>query len=313
MGDLAFNDDLGMLAEGHESQWVTDIFAGIKASSFVRAFKTAHDLAWWFIDGYVIKLPAARKEIQKTLDFTSSRLRKRLQNHPERPDLWTQIINKGVGDQSLDEDEHKGLAFFFMVAGTETTASALSAMTYFLLTHPEYKKKLLEELRPAIRTFADMTLNKLGQLKYLNAIISESLRMYPPVPIALPRRTPKQGGQVDGQYIPGDVICSVPHFTAGHNPDHFLEPDLFRPERWLGDPKYKNDDLNAIEPFHVGPRNCVGKNLAWHEMRLFFVAAFAFFDLELAPESKNWLSENQVFTVWQKPPLYCRIRPAGEV
>jgi len=272
-----------------------------------------HDLTAWVFDAYIMKLPAARREIGKTLDFTNERLEKRLRNHPDRPDLWTQIIDKGVGDQAIDEQEHRGLAFFFMVAGTETTASALSAMTYFLLTNPEYKKKLLEEIRPTIRTFDDVTLNKLGQLKYLNAIISESLRLYPPVPIALPRRSPRQGGHVDGQYIPGDVICSVPHFSAGHNPDHFLEPDSFRPERWLGDPKYKNDHLSAVEPFHVGPRNCVGKNLAWHEMRLFFVATFAFFDLELAVESKNWLADNQVFTVWQKPPLWCRVRPASTV
>jgi hypothetical protein len=46
MGDLAFNEDLGMLAEGHESEWVTNIFEGIKQSSFVRGIKCLHDILW---------------------------------------------------------------------------------------------------------------------------------------------------------------------------------------------------------------------------------------------------------------------------
>jgi hypothetical protein len=83
-------------------------------------------------------------------------------------------------------------------------------------------------------------------------------------------------------------------------------------ERWLGDPKYKDDNLDAVEPFHVGPRNCVGKNLAWHELRLFLATTYTFFDLELTEKSQNWFADNRVFTVWEKPPLWCRVKAAGK-
>jgi cytochrome P450 len=312
VGDLAFNEDLGMLAEGSESEWVTNIFKGIKQSSFVRGVKCLHDLLWWFVDDVVMNLPEARRAVGETLQFTNERLERRLNSDPARPDLWSQIIAKGVGEQALDRVEHQGLAFFFMVAGTETTASALSAITFFLLSNSSYTSRLREELRSAFSTFDDLTIGKLGRLKYLNAVIQEGLRMYPPVPIALPRRTPAGGAQVDGTYIPGDVVCSIPHYSTYRNAVHFHEPDEFRPERWLGDPKYKDDNLDAVEPFHVGPRNCVGKNSAWHELRLFLATTYTFFDLELMEKSQNWFADNRVFTVWEKPPLWCRVKAAGK-
>jgi cytochrome P450 len=164
-------------------------------------------------------LPEARRAIGKTLQFTNERLERRLQSDPAQPDLWSQIIAKGVGEQALDRIEHQGLAFFFMVAGTETTASALSAITFFLLSNSSYTDNLREELRSTFSTFDDLTIGKLGRLTYLNAVIQEGLRMYPPVPIALPRQTPPGGAQVDGMYIPGNVTCSIQHYSTYRNPE----------------------------------------------------------------------------------------------
>jgi cytochrome P450 len=162
----------------------------------------------------VMKMPKARRAVGKTLHFTNERLERRLNSDPAEPDLWNQIIAKGVGEQALDRVQHQGLAFFFMVAGTETTASALSAITFFLLGNSSYTNQLREELRSTFSTFDDLAIGKLGRLKYLNAVIQEGLRMYPPVPIALPRRTPTGGAQVEGRYVPGNVICSVPHYST---------------------------------------------------------------------------------------------------
>lgn len=309
MGDLAFNDDLGMLKHGEENKWVQDVFAGIKQSTFIRAVKNMGNTGWWFVDDVIMNLPQAQQGMRETLKFSNSRLAKRMVVEPERPDLWTQIISKGVGDQYLDEAEHQGLAFFFMIAGTETTASALSGILYFLLTHPEYEAKLREEIKAHFTSFDELNFNKLAHLTYTNAVIQEGLRLYPPVPIAFPRRSPPQGGEVDGTYIPGNVVCGVHHLSTYLDPDHFKDPTSFRPERWLGDPKYKDDNLDSVEPFHVGPRGCIGKNLAWHEMRLLLVTTFLLFELKLKPESKNWLKDNEVYTVWQKPPLLCTVEP----
>ena len=146
-----------------------------------------------------------------------------------------------------------------MIAGTETTATALSGTTYHLLKNPGTLQKLAEEIREAFSDFDDVTLEDLARLKYLQAVLTEGLRMYPPVPIALPRRTPKEGTIVCGEFIPGDVSIGGNHFATYRMPENFKNPYEFHPERWLGDPEYKDDNLEALEPFSVGPRNCLGK------------------------------------------------------
>ncbi|KAK3056238.1 hypothetical protein LTR09_002745 [Extremus antarcticus] len=91
-------------------------------------------------------------------------------------------------------------------------------------------------------------------------------------------------------------------------PEHFKNAYEFHPERWLGDPEYKDDNLDALEPFSVGPRNCLGKNLAWHEMRMLLVTVLLHLDVKLCEESATW-SEQAVYTLWEKVPLMCTLTP----
>jgi cytochrome P450 len=196
-----------------------------------------------------------------------------------------------------------------MIAGTETTATALSGTTYHLLQNPKVLKNLVAEIREAFSDFDDITLEDLARLKYLQAVLQEGLRMYPPVPIALPRRTPKEGSIVCDEWVPGDVAIGVNHFATYRMPEHFKNAYEFHPERWLGDPEYKDDHLDALEPFSVGPRNCLGKNLAWHEMRVLLVTVLLHFDLQLCKDSEDW-SDQKVYTLWEKKPLMCSLTPA---
>lgn len=146
-----------------------------------------------------------------------------------------------------------------MIAGTETTATALSGTTYHLLKNPEVLKELIKEVRETFTEFDDITLEGLARMKYLQAVLQEGLRMYPPVPIALPRRIPKEGSVILDEFVPGDTTVGVNHFATYRSPEHFKNADEFHPERWLGDAAYKDDHLDAFEPFQVGPRNCLGK------------------------------------------------------
>lgn len=86
------------------------------------------------------------------------------------------------------------------------------------------------------------------------------------------------------------------------------------PERWLlpahphYDAQFNNDNKSAFKPFSHGPRDCIGKNLAYAEMRL-IVARFLFrFDYELCPEQSEWHHDQRSFTVWAKGPLYLAVR-----
>lgn len=97
---------------------------------------------------------------------------------------------------------------------------------------------------------------------------------------------------------------------------NFHEPDRFVPERWLpatkDDPTspFYHDNRNVVQPFSAGPRNCIGKNLAYNEMRVILARVLWNFDLELCDESLRW-NEHKSYTLWEKPPMMCRLRERG--
>jgi cytochrome P450 len=88
-----------------------------------------------------------------------------------------------------------------------------------------------------------------------------------------------------------------------------LKPYEFHAERWLEDKRFVSDNRKARQPFSAGPRNCIGKNLAYAEMRLLLASLLWHFDLELAEESKDWMERNQIYVLWLKPELKVKLTP----
>ncbi|KAG8163967.1 hypothetical protein KVR01_005885 [Diaporthe batatas] len=100
--------------------------------------------------------------------------------------------------------------------------------------------------------------------------------------------------------------------AAYRSPANFMRPGRFAPEKWLGDAEYAADRRDALQPFSFGPRNCVGVSFAWHEVRLVVGRLVFSFDFELCEESRDW-ARQRVFVLWEKNPLYLRVKPFGEV
>ena len=259
MGDLTFAEGLNMLDDSEYSPWVKTIFAGIKHATLFRGVKAFSSLGNWFIEEVLFKNPNVRKKQKEHWDYSTERVDRRLKRTPDRPDLWTKILEKSNGPDALSTEEHHSIASLFMIAGTETTATALSGTTYYLLQNPDKLEKLTAEIRSAFSSFDDISLDGLARLKYLQAVLQEGMRMYPPVPIKLPRVTPPGGATIDGYSVPGGVSVGVHNLSTYRMEEHFKKPYEFHPERWLKDPEFKDDHLDALEPFSVGPRNCLGK------------------------------------------------------
>jgi len=76
----------------------------------------------------------------------------------------------------------------------------------------------------------------------------------------------------------------------------------------MGDPRYDGDKVDAWQPFSFGPRNCIGRNLAYMEMRLILARLVWGFDLELFEESQGWAERQKVFILWDKGPLWVKLR-----
>ena len=92
-----------------------------------------------------------------------------------------------------------------IIGGSETTATLLSGVTYYLLTNPEAMRKLTAEIRSSFRSEDEIDFVSVSALPYLLACLDEALRMYPPVPNGLPRTVPKGGATVAGHFVPEDV------------------------------------------------------------------------------------------------------------
>ncbi|TVY84339.1 Cytochrome P450 monooxygenase aclL [Lachnellula suecica] len=202
-------------------------------------------------------------------------------------------------------------ASLLIIAGSETTATFLSGITYNLLRTPAVLKKLTELVRTTFAVESDITVLKVQQLDYFTACIEEGLRTYPPVPIGLQRVTTAEGNTICNKYVPPNTKVSVPQWASYSSPANFLDPDRFVPERWMKNPpaKYANDNRAVLQPFSVGPRNCIGRGLAYAEMRLILARVLHNFDFELQEDSRNWLSEQKSYGLWEKTPLHVKIIP----
>jgi cytochrome P450 len=202
--------------------------------------------------------------------------------------------------------EIEGLSSTLIFAGSETSGTLLSGAIYYLLKNPRWLEELQREVRGTFAQESQITFIASAQLKIMNAIIFEALRMYPPVPVALPRVVPRTGATVAGTFIPPNTKIGIPHYAAYHSSRNFTDPEKFAPERFMGDEAYANDKRSVVQPFSVGYRNCIGQNLAWAEMRTILARIAWNFDMELLNVGKDWKNQ-KAFVLWSKPSLMVKL------
>lgn len=200
------------------------------------------------------------KKRREHFSHSVTRVTKRLErgHSSEGSDLWDLVLGQKEG-RGLTRPEMDANSSLFMIAGTETTATLLSGLTYLLLRNPECMKQLNEEIRNQFDSADDMTMERLAALPYLNACIKEAFRMYPPVPSSLPRRTPADGSTICGTYIPPNTVVGIPQRAMYMSERNFKRPTEFLPQRWLGDSEFDSDQKQCLQPFSVGSRDCLGK------------------------------------------------------
>jgi cytochrome P450 len=209
MADLTFGEPLHLLDKGDYSTWVRALFSAFKFLVFQQVARSIPGLEA-VLQTFLPKSVQEKKE--RHLKFATERVDKRLQMKTDRPDIWTYVLrfsnSEENKDRGLSMNEMYSNSSTFMLAGTETTATLLSGVTYMLLKHPTYMKKLVAEIRETFPTRESITLQKLALLEYLNACIEEALRLYPPVAVGMPRIVPAQGAVICDEEIPGGVSAT---------------------------------------------------------------------------------------------------------
>ncbi|KAJ4374948.1 hypothetical protein N0V83_002027 [Neocucurbitaria cava] len=259
MADLTFGETLGQLSNGSYNPWVESIFGYLKIIPIAYICRS-----WPGVTGLLNALiPAGIKEQRKThMRFSKERVDKRMARKTDRPDIWTFVTRHSDAEGTgLAPTELLSNGTLFMLAGTETTASELSGLTYLLLRNPAQLERLIKEVRSAFSSFDDMTMTKLSQLEFLNACLEEGLRLYPPLAVGLPRTTPKGGAKVCGHWVAGGTTVQAPIYAASRSSSNWKDPEKFAPERFLpeGKQEYASDRKDSLNPFSFGPRNCLGK------------------------------------------------------
>ncbi|KAI0192848.1 cytochrome P450 [Astrocystis sublimbata] len=183
-------------------------------------------------------------------------------------------------------------AIFFLVAGGDTTATAICGTFFYLSRYPECYQKLAHEIRSTFTSGREIkTGPQLASCQYLRACIDESMRMSPPVSTTLWREQVRGSDTaeplvVDGHVIPRSTLVGVNTYALHHNEEYFPDPFTYKPERWIkinANGVSKQINSAAFAPFSIGPRSCAGKSMAYLETSLFIAKALWYFDFEVAP------------------------------
>jgi cytochrome P450 len=207
MSDLTFGEPLHMLTTGSYDPWVRTILGALKANLRLNLVRAHYPLAAKIL--HPIMEALFSKMRFELFDTNVKRVTKRLEKGRQSKvgvDLWDLVLSQEEkGKRGLSRGEMDSNATTFMVAGTETTATLLSGLTYLLLTNPECQAKLVHEIRTTFQEEANIDMESIVRLPYLKACISEAFRLYPPVAVGLPHLTPSDGSTICGHFIPPNV------------------------------------------------------------------------------------------------------------
>ncbi|KAF2092389.1 cytochrome P450 [Rhizodiscina lignyota] len=214
------------------------------------------------------------------------------------PDLLSRFIGlMSTHPQVVYPSMVFGYSMSQLVAGSDTTASAILSTVYHTLKHPQVKEKLQVELCAAdLSTPAQWY--QVRNLKYLNAVISEAMRMTPGVGLVLERVVPAGGFTLpDGRYVPaGTIVGMNPWVLSRTKAVYGEDADHFNPERWLqregeSTERFKERERRMRDSdlgFGHGPRSCIGKSFALLVVHKLIATLFSVYDMELLDPDKEW-------------------------
>ncbi|KAF6806240.1 Benzoate 4-monooxygenase 4 [Colletotrichum sojae] len=322
IADIGLSERLGLLDRGHDrvtaqrkdgSTWEV----GLRDSLYPTARKQSL-LVWPYehyklIDKLSNIFPRYRQMTEAAkgwdgivLQLSSQRL-KRYNAGEKLDDFFQALMESKNGDaNNLEWGEIMAEVNIMMNAGSVTTAIAIANVLYQLLKNPKYLQRLREEVDSVLD--ADEVIapyDKVKHLPYLRACLDESLRLFPPTPHGLPRRTPAEGMYIMGEWVPGNTTVSMSGVVAHRDETIFPEADSYIPDRWLGE---KGKELQPyFLAFSAGARGCIGRNISYLEQAVLLASVvhryeFALpHDFELQrEETMNWLLGEMPVKIWRR-------------
>ncbi|XP_051157203.1 cytochrome P450 9e2-like [Leptopilina boulardi] len=231
-----------------------------------------------------------------------------------RPDMIHLLMeardkNNGV---ELTIDDIIAQCFVFILAGFDTTTTAMCFIAHELAMNSEIQDKLRKEIDSFIKNKEEkITYETLSKMKYLDMVISEGLRKYPPGPFAdrvcIKKYTlPKATADSEEYTAEAKSVIWIPIQGLHYDSKYYPDPDKFDPERFNDENKEKIHPY-AYLPFGVGPRKCIANRFALMEIKVLFVYILKNFILEKCAKTKHPIEFQKGFTVAAKGGLWFKL------
>lgn len=207
MGDLGFGEPFDMLESGEEHWAIALLNAGMDPMGFWFPI-------WFFRT--LVSIPGATKDYFRFIGYCCDQIDKRIHKGKDaNQDIAGYLVD------ALEKSENKKEALSYIqgdsrliiVAGSDTTAATLSHLFYHLAKHPDVMDKLRKEVKPLMEADGNVNHVKIQDAQYLNGCINEALRLNPPVPCGVFRKTPEEGVCIGETFIEGNTVIQMPGYV----------------------------------------------------------------------------------------------------
>lgn len=268
-----FGSELGSAAADDVIQGFSDYQRRI--DQFNLGYFLGADEGWPAFRGP--RLRASTRKVHRVVDGIVAR---HAAGEGERDALVSLLMDVRDKDSGavMDRIAIRNEAATIFMAGHETTAASMTWLWYLLAHAPETEARVLQELDTVVGARAP-TMSDVPKLRFTQAVIDETLRLYPPVPVL--SRQAAEDDEIEGKPMEaGGLVLVIPWLLHRHR-EYWRAPDAFRPERFL-DPAQKPEPFTYV-PFAAGPRICAGMSFAQYEMVLLLAVLLRRFRPRVAP------------------------------
>ncbi|KIW14510.1 hypothetical protein PV08_07294 [Exophiala spinifera] len=261
IGKVSFGESFGMLELGQKTEFIQTLekftVIAILRSEFPALYKII-----CLIPNFIYDINWGEKLIvrQGTQILTRAK-----EGSLDRTNIFTgHIVADETGESGISADSMVVEATGLIGAGGGTASVTLTYLVWAVLQNPRIQKRLEDEVAALPDDFND---SDLEELRFMNAVLEETLRLYGPIPGALQRVTPKEGLHLSGHFIPAGTTVCTQSFSMHRIPQIFSNPESFEPDRFLQDKYTSPEQKSAFAAFGAGARVCLGIHLAYMEMR----------------------------------------------
>ncbi|KAL2867461.1 cytochrome P450 [Aspergillus lucknowensis] len=230
-------------------------------------------------------------------------------NKVVRDDMLGTFIRNG-----LDKRQAESEILTTILAGSDTTATAIRATMLYIMTNPRVYNTLVKEIQTAERDgsiSSPITSAESRKMPYVQAVIKEGLRIHPPITGLLTKLVNPGGEVIKGRFVPGGTGIGHCGWGIQRHEIFGTDVDIFRPERWIEASDAQRHEMERTMElvFGTGRWGCLGKAIVMVELDKIFVELLRRFDFELVNPGSPWKTRN--FTLFMQREMWVRVTKRG--